>query len=284
MHGFKYRMCFAHIGARHNTETANQSSRQIRNDIAVEIGQQQHVKTLGPDHKLHRGIIHDELLVLDLRKFGGCFAATAQKQTVGQLHDVGFVDGGNLLALVLARVGEGVAGNALGGGPRNHFQAGDDILDDFMLEARIKVFGVLAEDDHVDLHVGEACLNTGKSTHRPNVGEKIERLAQSDVYALKASGDRCRHRAFETDFCLVERIEHVLGQRLAGFENDGFVQLNPLPANIDTGSFDSANRFLRDFRTNAVAGYQSTVVGHSFDFRSAARAGSGSAKGNRTPI
>jgi hypothetical protein len=67
---------------------------------------------------------------------------------------------------------------------------------------------------------------------------------------------------FQANACFVQRIEQILRERFAGFEDDGFVQLSATPDNIDAGGFDRANGGLRDFRADAVAGNKSAVVGH----------------------
>ena len=52
------------------------------------------------------------LAVEDVGKALGDLAGAAEKQAVGELHDVGFVDGVNLFAAVLAGVLEGEFGDA----------------------------------------------------------------------------------------------------------------------------------------------------------------------------
>ena len=48
MHRFKHRVRLTHVRAWHNAQTAHQTRRQIRNNIAVEIRQQQNVERFRP--------------------------------------------------------------------------------------------------------------------------------------------------------------------------------------------------------------------------------------------
>ena len=73
-----------------------------------------------------------------------------EEQAVAHLHDVGFVDGGHALAAVLARVLEGEPRDARRGLLGDDLQALDDARDHLVLEPRVEVLGVLANDDEVD--------------------------------------------------------------------------------------------------------------------------------------
>ena len=75
------------------------AAHRSRDDVAVEILQQQHVVLVGIHHQLHAGVVHDVLAVGDLGIFLRDVARAADEQAVRQLHDVGFVDGVDLLAL-----------------------------------------------------------------------------------------------------------------------------------------------------------------------------------------
>ena len=97
----------AEVGAGDEAEAADEGRAEIADDVAVEIFKQQRVVLVGIHDKLHAGVVDDVLAVINLGKSFGHFAGAAQKEAVGQLHDVGFVDGVNLFAAVLAGVFEG---------------------------------------------------------------------------------------------------------------------------------------------------------------------------------
>ena len=66
------------------------------------------------------------------------------------------------------------------------------------LDAAINVFGVFAEDDHVDL-VGPLVgrFDSLEITHGPNAGVQVEAHAQEDVDAAEAAADGRGQRSFK---------------------------------------------------------------------------------------
>ena len=65
---------------------------EIRHDVAVEVGQQQHVELLGVHHQVHARRVDDPLVVGDVGELARHFAAAVEEQAVAELHDVGLVD------------------------------------------------------------------------------------------------------------------------------------------------------------------------------------------------
>ena len=80
------------------------------------------------------------------------------------------------------------------------FEAGDDTGDDFVFDAAVKPFGVLANDDQID--VFKSRFDAGEIPHGANGGIKIEFLAQLDVDGFEAAPDGGGDGAFECDFVL----------------------------------------------------------------------------------
>ena len=76
-----------------------------------------------------------------------------EEESVGHLHDVGFVDGVNLLAIVVARVLESEFRDARAGLLRDDLQALDHAGNDFVLDAGIETLGILTNDDEVDIGI-----------------------------------------------------------------------------------------------------------------------------------
>jgi hypothetical protein len=79
MDRFKDGAFVAEIRSRDQPESADQPCAQIRNNVAVEILQQQHVVLVGIHHELHAGVVDNVLAVGDLRIFFGNVARAAQK-------------------------------------------------------------------------------------------------------------------------------------------------------------------------------------------------------------
>ena len=70
-------------------------------------------------------------------KSRGDFAAAAQKQPVGELHDVRLVNRRDLLPPQAIRIIERILSDLDGCYARDDFQAGDDVLHHFMLQPGI---------------------------------------------------------------------------------------------------------------------------------------------------
>ena len=91
-------------------------------------------------------------------------------------------------------------------------QALDHAGNDLVLEARVEILGVLADDDEVDAL--KAARDALEVLDRPQVGVEVERLAQPDVDAGEPFADRRRDRSLERDLVLSNRIEQLDRQRL----------------------------------------------------------------------
>ena len=72
----------ANIGAGHETESANESRAEIRNDVAVQILHQKHVVLIRVHHELHAGVVNNVFAVSDLGVFFGNVARTPQEKAV----------------------------------------------------------------------------------------------------------------------------------------------------------------------------------------------------------
>jgi hypothetical protein len=168
VYGFEYRATLAEIGAGHESEAAHESRAQVRHDVAVEIGKQQHVELFRPHDEVHADSVDDLFVVFDLRMFRGDGAHRLQEEPVAELHDVGFVDRRDGAATVPARVVERELRDPRRRPGRNDLQALDDAGYDLMLEASIEIFGVLADDHEVD--VFEASGYARQIPDRPQIG------------------------------------------------------------------------------------------------------------------
>ena len=254
MHGLEHSAFLADVRARHETESANQPGAQIRNNIAIEIFTKQDVELFGPHDELHRGVVDDDIVSLNLRIFFGDFVKALEKKTVRQFHDVCFMHTRNSLALFAARKIERKTRDARRGFLSNDLQAFDDAGNDHMLESRIKTLGVFAHDDQIEIRI--ATGNVWQRANRTQVRVKIQSLAQTDVDRPETLADRCGDRPLECDFVPLDRLEQFVGQRVAEFLQRQSARVMRLPFDLDAGSFDHAHDRGGDFRTDAIAGNQ----------------------------
>ena len=83
-----------------------------------------------------------------------------------------------------------------------------------VLDPRVEVFGVLADDHEVDVVVARAHALVGLA--RTEAGVEAELVAQRDVDRAEPVADRRRDRPLQRDLVLLDRRERLLGQRRAG--------------------------------------------------------------------
>src|ERR1700756_5098727 len=159
MDGFKDRAFRAEIGTRHKAQPADERRTQIADDIAVKILKQQRVVLVGIHYELHARIVDDVLTVKYFGKLFRDFAGAAQEKPIRKLHDVGLVDGVDLLPTVFARVLKGEFRNARRTFFRDHLDAFDHARNHLVLQAHILALGVFAHNDQV--HAGPLRLEAG---------------------------------------------------------------------------------------------------------------------------
>ena len=142
-------------------------------------------------------LVDDVLGVEDLRELFRDFARAAQEEAVGELHDVGLVDGVDFFAAMLAGVLEGKLGDARGAFFGDDLDGFNDAGNDFVLQADVLAFSVFADDDEID--AGQFGFESGKILDGAEVGEEVEFLAQGDVDAFESAADGGGDGAFECD-------------------------------------------------------------------------------------
>ena len=243
-------------------EAADEPRREVADDVAVQVGQDEHVVQLGLLDELHAHVVDDAVLELDPAVVvGGDRPAALEEQPVGQLHDVGLVDGRDLAPAVGDRVLEGVPGDPL------RRRAGDDldalggVLADHVLDAGVQVLGVLADDDQVDVVVAK--VEALHRARRADVGVQVERLAERHVDAPEPATDRGRDRALERDVIAPDRLEDAVRERCPELLDRRLTRHDRLPLEADAGRIEHAGGRLRQLRPDAVAGDQGDSVGHA---------------------
>ena len=262
MHGLEDRGVAAEVGAGHEAEPADEARREVADDVAVEVLEQEHVEVRGAPDEPHAERVDEDLVVgdraLGLRPALRLRARAVEEEAVGELHDVRLVDGRDPLSRVVRGELEREPRDATRGPPRDHLDRGDDAGRDDVLEARVEVLRVLAHDHEVDHAVGR--LEAGHRLHRPHVREEVEGLPQAHVRRRVADADRRGGGALQGHAQLAHHLERRRGQRVAvgadGAEPAG--QLDP--ADGDVGRLDDPPRGLRHLGADAVAGKQRHAV------------------------
>ena len=163
------------------------------------------------------------------------------KQTVGLLHDVVLREAGDLLAIVAARILEGVAHDLLRARARNELEALHDFVGLLVLDAGVEILFVLAHNHEIHLRMLGVDVGVVRNA-RANVGVEAERLAGRDVEALEAAALRRRDRRFEEHFGASQRIPG------AGFDADAHAALIDLFADFDGFDVESGARFFQNVK------------------------------------
>jgi hypothetical protein len=271
----------AEVRAGSHSEPADQPGADVRDDVPVEVRQHEHVVLLGALHELHRHVVHDPVVELDVRVLRGDGAGGVEEEAVRVLHDVRLVHRRELAAAVLADVVEGELDHPPRAGDRDRLdrdagvavrQLGAVRLDPvhqllrvggafLELDARVQILGVLANDDDVD--VLEERADARVALARADLRVEVERLPQPDVDGAEALADRSRDGALEGHPVPADRVERRGRKRIVVVlvHDLGAGRLH-VPVEIDATRLEDAARGLRELRACAVPGDEGHLVRH----------------------
>lgn len=184
------------VASRQETSASDEPADDVRGDGAVEVGGQQDVELMGVGDELvgglsievranlsqthlHASVVDDHVVVLDVGVVFGDAARSFEEAAVREFHDVGLVDGGDLLAVVSAGELKGVAAETLGIFDGDDLHRLDDSLHALVFQHRVFAFCVLADDDQVDILVVGANTRVGFAVE--DVDEQVKLVSQGDV-------------------------------------------------------------------------------------------------------
>jgi len=223
-----------HVASGNDTGTTDETSSNVGENTSVQVGHDHDVELLGSGDTLHRGVVDNHVVGLDGGELLTDLLDGVAEKTVGQLHDVGLVDAGDLLAVVGQGKGVGELGNALRLCAGDDLERLDDAVDRLVLEARVLSLGVLTDDAEVDVLV--AGLVAGNVLDQNNRGVDVEFLTEGDVERLVAGAlDGSVEDTLETELVALERgdglSEQLLGVLVASLDT-GDIDLLPLDGDV----------------------------------------------------
>lgn len=171
------------------TETADEASAHVGQNITVQVGHDQDLVVVGVgvgDH-LEAGVVEELGVKLNVGEVLSDLLSDVEEETVRHLHNGGLVHDADLLAANGLGVLESEAQDALAGFAGDELNALDDTVNDDVLDTRVLALGVLADEDSVDTVVGG--LETGDRAARAQVGEEVEGTTKSQVEGDVALAD-----------------------------------------------------------------------------------------------
>ena len=242
----------------HDAESAHQACTEIRHDVSVQIGQQQHVELLRLHHEMHARGIDDAVVLRDIRIMRRDVLHALEEEPVAHLHDVRLVHGRDAFSAMAARVVEREFRNARRRLERDDLQALDHARHDLVLEAGIEILGVLAHDH--EIHALIARGDRRNVPDRPQVREQFQRLPQADVHARESAAHWRRQRPFERNFVSGNRFEQLRRQRRTVLGNRARAGQMRLPLDVEAGGFDDLYDHGGNFGADSVARDQRDAV------------------------
>ena len=123
-----------------------------------------------------------------------------------------------------------------------------------MLDAGVKVLGILAHDHEVDIF--EPRGDAGKALRRTDIRIQVQLAAQVNIDRAIALADLRFERTFERDARLPQRFEQLIRRRRAIALDACCARKLMLPVDFHAGRIDHGDRGADDLGTDAIAGNQ----------------------------
>ncbi len=154
VHRLEHRRVLADVGPRRDPQAAHQPGAQVAEDVAEEVGGDNHVVLLRTLHQLHAHVVHDAIVELDVGVLLRHLARRPQEQPIGQFEDVALVHRCHLTTAIGASVLEGKAHDALAGTACDQPDRFSGLVgDDDVLDPGIEPLGILAHYDQINVPV-----------------------------------------------------------------------------------------------------------------------------------
>lgn len=167
------------VGTRDDTRSSDETASNVSDDVSVQVGGDEDVKLTRVGDKLHASVINNHLVELDVRVLLGDATSSIEEKTVGHLHDVGLVDGMDLLATVGLGVFESETSDLLRLFSSSNLQRLDNTRNSLVLQTRILSFDLLTNNDEIDTLV--ASLNGGQAADGDNLDSLLESTTDQQV-------------------------------------------------------------------------------------------------------
>lgn len=252
----------AHVATWDDTWASDKGGTDVGENASVQVWHDHDVKLLWAGNALHGGVVDNHVAGLEGWVVLGDVVEGVAKKTVSQLHDVGLVDTGDLLAVVGQGEGESKLGDALRLGAGDDLERLNNTWNRLVLKTGVLSLSVLTDNGEVDVLV--AGLVTWDVLDKDNGGVDVELLTESNVEGLVAGAlDWGVQDALKTNLVALQGsnglAEELLSVLVAGLDT-GDIDLLPLDWDIvgledgldrlgdlssDTVTWDEGNSVLR---------------------------------------
>ena len=251
--GFEHSAVATDIRAARQSDRACDFRCNIAHDVAIEVRHHDDIPALRSSRDAGHSDVDNPVVLLDVRVLGTDFLEQLVEETIGQLHDVVLGHAGDALAAIRLRVLKRVADDASGSWLADELETLIDVLGLSVLDARVEIFLVLADDDHI--HTlradGDRRVIGDAGSH---VGEETERLAHGDVETLETSALGSGDGGLQEDLGASEGFPRgIFDARAVASHVNGLANLNRLRGQGGACSGQDAKGGIHDLWADAIA-------------------------------
>src|SRR5882672_6076883 len=210
MHRLEDGNVVANIRRGSETESAGEAGGQVAQNVAVHVRRDDDIELLGPHRELMGAVVDQDMLRRNHWILRRKFLEGALQQTLGELHDVRLRCAMNRLASLGERERKCELDDLLASFARDQLETLRHAGRLHVLDARVQILDVLADDHDVEHAAGEGGLHSWQLTDRPDVAVRLEQGAKCDVGASVAVADRCLEGTLEHDTGALYRLDRFL--------------------------------------------------------------------------
>lgn len=244
----KHSVLTSNVDTGDETRATDKTGTNVGQNGTVQVGGDENVKLLGPRDGLHGGVVDNHVAVLNVGVVLADLLDGGSEQTVGELHNVGLVDGSDTLSVVLESKVVGKAGNALRLVLGDDLEGLNDTRDRLVFKTRVLTLGVFSNQNHVNSV--ESGLDSGNVLDQNQGGVDVEFTTEGDVEGSVAGlFNGGVEDTLETNLGALEGVDGLV-DALGGVADTGDLDLLPVDGDV-LGLEDALDR-VGDFGTNTV--------------------------------
>ncbi|EDK39048.1 hypothetical protein PGUG_03147 [Meyerozyma guilliermondii ATCC 6260] len=198
-------------------------------------------------HSLHRGIVDNKIIDLDSRVQLTHIFHGLTEQTISQFHDIGLVDGGDQLTVVLLGKVKCKLGDSLGFEPGHDLHRLNHTRVRLVFQSRIFTFSVFSDEGKVNAL--QTRLDAGNVFDQDQRSKNIQFFSQRNIQRFAGRSSWSKQDTFQSHLVSLQRF-HSLG-------NPGTLvqtrNINSFPFDGDVFRLENGLDGIGDFLTNTIS-------------------------------